>query len=273
MSVYRLLATLIILLIISISSCTKTAEGIPGPAGAPGNAGQSITNNRSGISGYVLMVNQFTVTDTTLDSVTVSTVMGDSVISVLTDKTGKFLLPGLKSGTYRIMFKKNGYDSIGRNVDHSGGNADQFIDIIQIDGTQTTQIVSQNMQLLLSPFDNVTKYLDMHTFLSNPVISDAAMRFMDVYFSSSRNVNKNNYLYLYNTYTHNEGTNQFETQIFFSGTDINNLHFNVGDTVFMKSYIVPPYSLNTSWFDTNSYQTISYPYSGDSLSNYFIWTN
>lgn len=273
MFVYRLLAALIILTVISVSSCTKTAEGITGPAGPAGNDGQSITDMRSGISGYVHLVNQFTVTVTTLDSVKVSTVMGDSVISVLTDKTGKFLLPALKSGTYRIMFKKNGYDSVGVNVDHSGGNEDQFIDIIQIDGTQTTHIISQNMQLLLSPFDNLTKYIDINTFLSDPPISTAAMRYMDVYFSSSRNLNKNDYLYMFNTYTHNEGANQFESQIFFSGTDINNTRFQPGDTVFMKSYIVPPYSLYTSWFDTNTYQTMSYPYTGDSLSNYFIWTN
>ncbi len=273
MSVYRLFAALTILTIISMYSCTKTAEGTTGPAGPTGNAGQSVTDNRSGISGFVLLVNQFTVTDTTLDSVRISTVMGDSVISVLSDKMGKFLLPGLKSGTYRLMFNKNGYDSIGINVNHSGGNEDQFIKIVQIDGTQTTQIISQNMQLLLSPFDNLTKYIDMHTFLSDPPITNATMRYMDVYFSSSRNLNKNDYLYLYNTYTHNEGANQFESQIFFSGTNINNTRFHPGDTVFMKSYIVPPYSLYTSWFDTNSYQTISYPYTGDSLSNYFIWTN
>jgi hypothetical protein len=68
MSLYRLLATLIILTIISISSCTKTAEGTTGPAGPPGSDGQSVAGQRSGIYGYVLLVNQYTVTDTTRDS-------------------------------------------------------------------------------------------------------------------------------------------------------------------------------------------------------------
>jgi hypothetical protein len=266
-----LFAYLLIFAITLISSCTKTAEGIQGSAGPAGNAGKSITDVRSAITGYLLPVNQFTVTDTVLDSIIVSTVMGDSALSVLTDKTGKFILPNLKSGTYRIMFKKNGYDSIGRDVNHSAGNEDQFIDIIQIDGTQTTTITGQNMQLLLSPFDNVTNYIDMFTSISGPPITSSTMRYMDVYFSSSPGLNAHNYLYMTNTYTHNEGTNQFETQIFFAGTNINSTRFKDGDTVYMKSYIVPPYSFDTSWFDSNSYQNVTYPYVGDSLSNYFIW--
>jgi hypothetical protein len=265
--------SIIVFIMMLISSCTKNAEGIQGPAGPAGTPGNSVSDLRSAITGYLLPVNQFTVTDTILDSINVTTVMGDSVLSVYTDNTGKFILPNLKSGAYRLMFKKNGYDSIGRSINHSAGNEDQFIDIIQIDGTQTTKITAQNLQLLLSPFDNVTKYIIMNTSLSGPVITNTTMRYMDVYFSSSPGVNAHNYLYTTNTYTHNEGTNQFESQIFFAGTNINNNQFNVGDTVYMKSYIVPPYSFDTSWFDTNSYQSISYPYVGDSLSNYFIWTN
>jgi hypothetical protein len=78
---------------------------------------------------------------------------------------------------------------------------------------------------------------------------------------------------MFQTYSHGEPGNQFENQIFFWGTDINSTRFQAGDTVFMKSYIVPPYSLQTSWFDTNDYETKSYPYAGDSLLTYFIWTN
>jgi hypothetical protein len=273
MSVNRLFVLTCILAMSLFSSCTKTAEGITGPAGPAGDNGKSITDQRSAIVGYVSLVNQFTVTDTLADSVHVSTLMGDSVLNVLTDQTGKFILPALKSGTYRIMFKKNGYDSLAVNVDHTAGNEDQFIKIVQVDGTQTTHILSQNMQLLQSPFDMVSKYLDMNTIVSGPLITYATMRYVDVYFSASRNVNSHNYTFMYPTYSHNEGTNQYNTQVNFGPSGINGTPLNAGDTVFMKSYVVPPYSLNTSWFDTNTYQTVSYPYVGDSLSNYFIWTN
>jgi hypothetical protein len=273
MTIKCAIVSVIIIVMMVTSACTKNADGIQGPPGPAGEAGKSVNDQRSAITGYLLPVNEFTITDTVLDSINVSTMMGDSVLSVFTDNTGKFVLPNLKSGNYRLMFKKNGYDSIGRDISHSAGNEDQFIDIIQIDGTQTTKILAQNIQVLLSPFDNITKYIVMNTTLSGPPITSSTMRYMDVYFSSSPNLNTHNYLYTTNTYTHNEGTNQFGSQIFFAGTNINSGQFNVGDTVYMKSYIVPPYSFDTSWFDSNSYQTVSYPYIVDSLSNYFIWTN
>jgi hypothetical protein len=171
------------------------------------------------------------------------------------------------------MFTRIGFDSVGVNIEHSAGNEDQFVGITQIDGSQTTKILSQSLQILQSPFDNVSKYLDMFSTLSGPTISNTRMRYMDIYFSGSPNLNAHNSLYVFNTYTHNEGTNVTEAQVYFAGTEINSTRFHPGDTVYMKSYIVPPYSFDTSWFDTHSYQTVAYPYVGDSLSNYFIWPN
>ncbi len=272
MSLYRILTSLTVFSVMSVFSCTKTAEGTTGPVGPAGMDGQSASGGRSGIYGYMLLVNQFTVTDSILEGVTVSTMMGDSLISTTSDKTGKFLLPALKSGNYRIMFKKNGYDSIGANVTHAGGNADQFINIVQMDESQTTQITGQTIQLLPSPFDDGTKYIDVETTITGPPIF-SAKRFIDFYFSSSRDLNRQDYLYYYNTYTSTEQGNQFLSQISFGSTNINNTRFQPGDTVFLKCYIVPPYSLMRTWFDTNTYQTINYPYVGDSLLNYFIWTN
>jgi hypothetical protein len=261
---------------IILSSCTKTAEGIQGPQGPGGSNGNSATDQRSGITGYVQLVDQFTQALSENDSVVVSTTMGDSALSVETDATGLFLLPNLKSGTYRIMFKRNGFDSLAVNVKHSAGNEDKFIGIVQMAGTQTTHFVSQSIQLLPSPFDNVSKYADMLTTITGPPITGNTQRFINMYFSSSAMVNANNYLYLFQTYTHNEGTNQFETQAFFGGTEINSTRFQAGDTVYVKTYIVPPYFFQnyaTSWFDTNTYKSIAYPYIGDSTLNYFIWAN
>ena len=198
--------------------------------------------------------------------------MGDSALSVLTDATGKFLLPNLKSGTYRILFQRNGYDSFGVSVSHAAGNEDKFIGIVQLDGTQTTRLTGQTIQLLPYPFD-ASKYIDLVTTITGPAISDSTRRYFYFYFSSSPSVNSNNYLISDNTNTQGNGGNQIETQIFFDGSNINSTRFSPGDTVYMKTYIVPPYSFMTSWFDTNTYQTITYPYVGDSLSNYFIWSN
>jgi hypothetical protein len=259
-----------------LASCTKTADGVQGPPGPAGANGNSATDNRSGISGYVQLVDQFTQTLSVNDSVVVSTMMGDSALSVTTDATGLFLLPNLKSGTYRIMFKRNGFDSLAVNVKHSAGNEDKFIGIIQMAGTQTTHFVSQSIQLLASPFDNVSKYADILSSITGPPITGSTQRFINMYFSSSSSVNASNYLYLFQTYTHNEGTNQMETQAFFGGTAISSPQFQPGDTVYVKTYIVPPYffeNYTTSWFDTNTYKSVAYPYVGDSTLNYFIWVN
>jgi hypothetical protein len=114
--------------------------------------------------------------------------------------------------------------------------------------------------------------LDVLTTVSGPPLN-TNQRYIDFYFSDSPNINTHHSLYVFNTYSHGETTNVIENQIFFGGTEINSTRFQPGDTVYMKSYIRPPYSLDKSWFDTNSYQTISYPYLGDSISNYFIWPN
>src|SRR5664279_4202090 len=100
------------------TACTKTAEGTEGPAGAAGQAGLPVGNERSAIYGYVNLISQFNAPFSDFDSVTVSTRMGDSLISTMTDNTGLFRLPGLKSGDYRILFQKKQYDSIAVNVKH-----------------------------------------------------------------------------------------------------------------------------------------------------------
>ncbi len=259
---------------LAFSSCTKTADGIPGAAGTAGANGNPVSDQRSGIMGYVQLVSQFTVPLTENGGVTVSTKMGDSSLSVKTDAAGSFLLPNLKSGTYRILFQRDGYDSLALNIVHSAGNEDKFIGIVQMAGTQTTHFVSQKFLVLQSPFDNVSKYVDITTTVTGSPVTDSAMRYVNLFFSSSDKVSAQNYLFLFQTYTHNEGGNSFETQVFFGGSEINSTRFKPGDTVYVKTYIIPPYSFTNGinkWFDTNTYQSVPYPYIGDSTLNYFIW--
>jgi len=273
---YKLVIRISLAWTLALSACTKTADGIQGAAGPAGTNGISGSGQRSGISGYVQLVTQFTFPLTENGGVTVSTKMGDSVVSVKTDAAGSFLLPNLKSGTYRILFRLDGYDSLALNIVHSAGNEDKFIGIVQMAGTQTTHFVSQSIQVLQSPFDNVTKYIDITSTVTGPPVTDSAMRYVNLYFSSSPKVSSENYLFLFQTYTHNEGGNSFETQVFFSATEINSTRFHPGDTVYFKTYFIPPYIFTNGlnkWFDTNTYQSVPYPYVGDSTLNYFIWVN
>jgi len=249
------------------SGCSKTAEGIRGPAGPAGKPGLSITESRSAITGYVTLVSQFLIPQSVFDSVNVSTYMGDSLVKAVTDKTGKFSLPNLKAGTYRILFQRNGYDSIGVNVVHSAGNEDKFIGIIQMDGSLTTHILHQTLTVRNDPFVIGRQFLDMLTTIDGPPLKISSRRYYSVYLYG------NNVSFDYVYYTGNEGNNQFESQIFYTSSDINSSHFNPGDTVYVKTVLTPAYSLQTSWFDSKTYQDISYPYNGDSTMNYFIWPN
>jgi len=250
-----------------LSGCSKTAEGIPGPAGPDGKPGLSITESRSAITGYVNLVSQFEIPQSVFDSVNVSTYMGDSLVKTVTDETGKFSLPGLKTGTYRILFQRNGYDSIAVNVVHSAGNEDKFIGIIQMDGSLTTHILHQTLTVRNDPFILGRQFLDMLTTIDGPSLEISSRRYYSVHMYG-KNVS---FDYMY--YTGTEGTNQFDSQIFYSSSDINSAHFDPGDTVYVKTVLTPAYSLQTSWFDSNTYREVPYPYNGDSAVNYFIWPN
>jgi len=200
--------------------------------------------------------------------------MGDSLVKVMTDMNGKFILPSLKSGTYRILLEKNLYDSIAFTITHTAGNEDKFIGILQMDGTQTTHITGQDLLLQTnSNFGPPFQYLSITTSIDGPPITMNTQRYVNFYFSDSPDVSDKNYLFSAAGNTHADGNNDFFAQVSFQQSEINGSRFSPGDTVYMKSYFVPPYSLMDSWFDINTYQTISYPYTGNSFSNYFIWAN
>jgi hypothetical protein len=263
----RCAGCMLLICCVLLSGCSKTTEGIQGPAGPEGGPGQSITESRSAITGYVTLVSQFEVPQSVFDSVNVSTFMGDSLVKTVTDKTGKFSLPDLKAGTYRILFQRNGYDSIAVNVIHSAGNEDKFIGIIQMDGSLTTHILDQTLTVRNDPFVIGRQFLDMITTIDGPRLEISSRRYYSVYMYGK------NVSFDYTYYTGSEGTNQFESQIFYSSSDINSTHFNPGDTVYVKTVLTPAYSLMTSWFDSKTYRDIDYPYNGDSTVNYFIWPN
>ena len=256
-----------------IQACTKEAEGVEGPAGPPGEAGLPATNVRSAITGYVNLYSQFHALEETADSVTVTTKMGDSLIKTTTNASGFFRIPNLKSGEYRILFTKDGYDSIGVNIKHSAGNEDHFINITALTGTLTSTFYSQAVDL--SPDVNYPAFniATITTLFYGPPVSDNTPRALAIYFSRSPEVSSKNYLYRGEGYSSGLGINFMVSYIGFQGSEIRDANFNVGDTVYMKTYFVPWPNYNTSWFDSNSYQTIPYPYVGDSLNNYFIWQN
>lgn len=255
------------------TGCTKKADGLPGPTGPAGNAGSGANDSRSAITGFVRLTNQYSIPEQAYDGVQVSTKMGDSAIKVTTDQSGKFTLPALKSGTYRILFQKNGYDSIAENVVHSAGSQDKFIGIVEMDGSLTTHILDQTMQLLHSQFTPGVKYLELTTNVDGPPLTDYTRRYFAIYFSTTADVSDQHFIYQYNGSSNNEGTNQLIIQIYFNGQMIGNTQMHAGDSVYVKTYFTPDPGMQTTWFDSNTYENIPYPYTGDSVVKSFLWTN
>ncbi len=268
---FSLAGFLLMFILWILTGCTKKADGITGATGPDGIAGSSVSETRSAITGYVKLIDQFGYDVSIYDSVNVSTTAGDSLISSVTDQAGKFSLPSLKSGTYRILFRRPRYDSLAVTVNHTAGDLDQFAGLIQMDESLTTHFLSQTFQYIVDPFNAPYKDLQVTMTCDGPPLYFSTVRYYSIFFSRSPAVSDHNFLIEYDGYTHNEGTNQFVTGVYFAASQVTQLI--PGDTLYMKSYFVPAYSLSSSWFDTNTYQLIAYPYKGDSLQNYFIWSN
>lgn len=255
-----------------LAGCTKKADGLIGPAGPQGNSGGSATNVRTAITGFVRLVNQYDIPVQVYDSVQVSTRMGDSLISVTTDASGKFTLPALKSGTYRILFQRRGYDSLAVNITHSAGKEDKFIGIVEMDGTLTTHVLDQTLNLYNSRLTRGVKYLDVTTSVDGPPLTLYNRRYFSIYFSRTAGVSDQQFFYRYDGNSNMDGTNQMFTQLYFQDSLINNVRMHTGDSLYIKTYFMPAPDLRTAWFDSNTYQNIPYPYKGDSVVRSFVWT-
>ncbi|MFI5155436.1 MAG: carboxypeptidase-like regulatory domain-containing protein [Chitinophagales bacterium] len=259
------------------SSCTKKADEIPGPAGLQGLPGNNVSLVRpSAITGYVRLIDQYGYLITNGDSVTATTSIGDSSVAAITDADGKFILPNMPAGSYAIRFKKSGYDSFVVNVVHSGGNADKFIGIVQLSQHLSTNILGETITVMDNPFGppDTPKVIQLIINIDGPPFSPPYNRFFFAYFSRNSEVSNQHYDFIWD----NGNTGPSNSNIILSNLSTQNIEssgmrYNKGDTIYMKTYMVPPFSVDASWYDINNFRTISYPYVGDSALRYFLWPN
>jgi hypothetical protein len=269
----RLYITVSFVLLAAGYSCSKKAEGTVGPMGQQGDPGTNATGTPSAITGYVRMTDQYGYPSSDYDSVKVLTTKGDSSISTMTDQSGKFALAALVPGTYAIRFKKNGYDSFVVNVSHSGGNSDKFIGIVQLNQSLTTKITNETLEMIenpMAPYDTIN-ILQVDVSFDGPPSLTSYLRYFDIYFARSSAVNNLNYDAVSSSNSSQSFNNDVPIEVPLEILLSPDLKYKKGDTVYLKTYVVPVLSQRTSWFDTNTYQNISYPYKGDSIVKYFIW--
>jgi hypothetical protein len=257
------------------ASCTKTASGLAGANGQTGSAGANGSYTGSAITGYVNLYDQYGVADSSNGSVGVFTQSGDSIVSSLTDSTGKFVLPNLVLGSYDLHFTKNGFDSLKVYVVHSGGNEDKFIGDIRMDQSLTTQITDETFSFVSTGIPNDTN-LAMQVYISfdGPAQTQFTRRDFGMYFSRSAQVNSQNYDVVATTLFSSANTNspnQIPMEVFLENFIAQGFHPSKGDSVYFKTYVLPVSGTATTWFNFSTNQTVSYPYLGDSTFNFFIW--
>lgn len=253
---------LLLLLSIGWSACTKTAQGITGPAGPKGPSGDSGLALASAINGYVRVFDQNGKLTASISGITVSTLKGDTVVSDTTDANGWFNLPGLTKGGYILSFHKSGLDSMEQYVVHSGGPEDKFLGNVLINESLTTTF-SGIVETYYEPVFN-DPYWNM--FFSTA--GTATSVYFKSYLSQDKNVNQ--YVYdIEQDFTQFESPQSYDVDV---NPRVANGHaYNAGDTVYLKIYIVPASTMMTTWYNVRTGANVPYPYIGDSLSTNFIW--
>jgi len=264
----------LLVLLGSFYGCTKKADGIVGPTGPAGANGADGKNKASAITGYVNLFDQYGEPDSSNAGVNISAQSGDSVVSAVSDNTGKFVLPNLPIGSYDLHFKKNGFDSLKVYVVHSGGDEDKFIGIVRLNESLTTNITSEPFSFTNSVFPNDTNFvLQVYINFSGPPATRFTRRDFNLYFSRSVSVGSHAYDVAVTTIGSSEtdNSNQYAISEYLGNFGSQGFHYAKGDTVYVKTYAVPVGSTWTSWFDYATNQNINYPYFGDSTLNYFTW--
>jgi len=256
------------------SACTKKADGITGPTGPQGPAGANAADTPNAITGFVNLIDQYGNTEPSFAGLTLSVKTTDGVVSAVTDSIGNFRLPGLIIGNYNLLFKKTGFDSLMVYVANSGGNEDKFIGIVVVNEQVNTMITSESATLVQGPdyfYDSVLT-LQIYVNMDGPALSSTTRRDFGFYFSRSSQVNMNQYDVFANTYGNSliSSNNTLPYSYALENFASRGLIYQPGDTIYLKTYILPVNNVG-SWFNYSTYQTINYPYIGDSTLNYFIW--
>lgn len=262
--------TFLIMLIIWHTACTKHAVGISGPVGPTGPAGSNGESiSPSAITGFIDLYNEYGYPDTSNIGVTLSTLKGDTLETAITDTIGHFSLGPLPPGNYDILIKKPGYDSFKVFAQHSAGNEPQFLDAIRMDASLTTKILSETVSIQQDVFGDKLFVANL-SFNGPPSTYQTATNF-NFYFSRSKELSTQNYDVMAPGDNEVTLTNNYEFQYDLTNITETGVNYAAGDTIYVKTYVSPVPNSISSWFNYATYQTVSYPYLGDSVENYFLW--
>jgi hypothetical protein len=253
---------------VAASGCTKHAAGIPGSTGPAGQAGANgATVRPSPITGYIQLFDPFANPYPSSPGVTLAVKKGDSLLTSITDSSGKFSLGPLPPGNYDIQVTKPGFDSLKIFVQHSGGDEAKFIGETKLIQTLSTKITNQVYSFQQDAFGNASFVLT--TTFTDPLITWPVQRQFEYFFSHTRDRPSQNADYIAGSGQTTSG-NQYTLQLLMVNlTQYSSKPFHSGDTVYLKTIVEHPFIDPPTYYDYSADRYVIYPYPGDSATLWF----
>lgn len=175
----NILISITIIIFLFIYSCGKI--GTEGPVGP---AGPSLTGS---IVGFVSLVDEFGVSIADKSGVIVTVDGFQPGLTAITNSDGRYQLDNLQTGTYDLVFSKNGYVTrIALSVLFLGGVKPIVYNVTL--GQKTTTVVSG---LTLTPTSSTTLTIGVTV---SPAIPTGYARYVRFYYGKSNTVSYTNYV-------------------------------------------------------------------------------
>ncbi len=163
---------------------------------------------------------------------------------VVTDSTGKYVIPNLTTGTYSLAVNKSGFgNTMIQNIQFAGGGND--IVSARISQPSTTPVPP-----LLDSIGAITGNVTIYTTL--PSASFQSRTFI-IYLGNMPGVSANPATYLtFYTKVVNPGNNATKLAFVIPKTDLYNQGFTTGQTLYVASYGVGAQLTASSFIDYNN---------------------
>ena len=209
----------------SLSNCKKTADA--GPAGATGTQGPPGPLLMGNLEGYISLWDQYGARILTGQAGDTVSLIGTPT-RVVTDSTGKYVIPNLTTGTYSLAISKAGYgNTMLQNIQLAGGG--NTLANARISQPSTTPVPP-----LLDSIGATTGNITVYTTLPSPSFLS---RTFILYVGNMPGVSANPATYLtFYTKVVNPGNNATRLSFTIPKTDLYDAGFTTGSTVYFAAY-------------------------------------
>lgn len=217
-----------------LAGCSKD-PGPQGPQGTQGNGGPSLSGN---LAGYVSLYDQYG-SKLLIGGDSVLVTIASSSDSTYTDSTGKYQFNNLTTGVYDLTFSKAGYGGSKINSQQFTGGGTLYVRDEKLSQIANFNVIGMHDSL------NTTDLL----ITDSVAAADAKLRSVVVYIGTTPAVSADPANFV-NTVFKNIAANAVSAVIDIPLSDLTNLGFTSGQTVYFATYgIASNYSAASSYED------------------------